>query len=89
MTTDQLKETIEFLRANGVAHYKGPIVNVPAEAAFQVELLLVDKPTQIEFPKPEKPAGPFAKVPRGKDGLTAQEQEDLYGAVVDAEPPEK
>jgi len=79
MNTEKLKATIDFLRENGVAHYHGEIL----DENNVVELLLIDKPQKLE--SAAKP-GPLAKVPRGKDGLSAQEQEDLYGSVIDAEP---
>lgn len=86
MTTEELKNFIDFLRSNGVAHYKG---GVPCKAGEvlgeEVELLLHDEaPVQTAAPEETKKPELSTPAPRGADGLTAEEQEDLYGRVLDA-----
>lgn len=70
-----LKNLIDFLRENGVVHFK----------QGDLELVLIDKP--VAPPPEEKPAtNPLATPPkRGADGLTAEQQEELYGSPIDAE----
>ncbi len=68
----ELASLIDFLRKKGVVSYKREGVEL---------VLLSEEPKQIEDePTVESEEGPK----RGADGLTAKEQEDLYGAAIDA-----
>jgi hypothetical protein len=84
MTFEHLKEAIDFLRENGVAVYEGPCPNAHGMDDLNMKLVLLENaPKKLELDQKQS-AGPLAKVPRGKDGLTAEEQEELYGRVMDA-----
>jgi hypothetical protein len=67
-----LKRIVEFMREYGVVKY-GDITLGPAPAQVQV----------FDEPAVDKPAE-SVKSQRGSDGLTAREQLDLYGRVIDA-----
>lgn len=76
----KLDALIDHLRAKGITAYKGQLDDSP------VELVLL--PSEPLRPEPEKKKKSLAErlegVPRGADGLTAEEQEDIYGRVIDA-----
>ncbi len=78
----QLDKLIEHLRSKGVVSYKGPDLD-----DAQVELVLL--PSEPPAPEKDKPKKSVEErlegVKRGADGLTAEQQEDLYGAVIDAQ----
>ncbi len=88
MKTDftHLDRLIDHLRAKGVVSYKGPsLERFPEGGREHVDLVLLPS----EPPKPEKERKKSVEerlegVKRGADGLTAEQQEDLYGAVIDA-----
>ncbi len=72
MTLSELKELVDFLRAEGVMHYR----------CGDTELTL--GPPTKEAPIEKEPENPLP--PKlGKDGLTAEQQRSLYGAVLDPE----
>lgn len=72
-----LKTLIDFLRANGVSHYRhGEMELMLHEVAPVKEEMGFKRTVADEVFDPPK---------RGADGLTAEEQEALYGIVYDAE----
>ncbi len=77
MTTSfkELDKLIDHLRAKGVAAYK----------AEGIELVLL--PSEPSKPVKERKKSIEERLEgnrKGADGLTAEQQEDLYGAVLDA-----
>ncbi len=82
MKTDftALNALIDNLRAKGVAAYKGPFL----EDGFIELALHQDEPLKPEKAKKKSVEEQIEGVKRGADGLTAEQQEDLYGAVIDA-----
>lgn len=76
----KLDALIDHLRAKGVTAFKGQLDDAP------VELVLL--PSEPPKPEPEKKKKTIEEklegAPRGADGLTAEEQDDLYGRVIDA-----
>ncbi len=75
-----LNALIDNLRAKGVAAYKGSDFNDGV-----IELALhPEEPIKPEKERKKSVEEQIEGVKRGADGLTAQQQEDLYGAVIDA-----
>lgn len=78
----KLDDLIDHLRAKGVTAFKGPL----EEDGPVVELVLM--PTEPPKFEPEKRKKTIEEklegAPRGADGLTAEQQEDLYGSAIDA-----
>jgi hypothetical protein len=81
----ELGALLDLLREKGVTEFSGFDITVklgsfaaaseqPASTAAQADSV------RAEFQKM------IASKPRGKDGLTAEEQEDLYGTVIDPMP---
>ena len=69
-TLSELKEIVAFMRENGVLQYDGITLAPEAPRA-------VDNPVEsVESPKAKR---------LGSDGLTALEQWENYGRVLDAE----
>lgn len=70
---DELKKTVDFMRKEGVISLKMLGLEILlGEASLEV-VQEVDIVTEKPNPRP------------GKDGLSAQEQIDTYGRVIDAE----
>lgn len=69
----ELKELITFLRKNGVMEYDTP----------NLSLVLGDEPSEVfdTVDKEDKPK----QNRRGRDGLTGEEQEELYNRRIDGE----
>lgn len=70
----ELHELVSFLRAIGVVRYKTPTIElelgeVPQQAIIEPAL---DKPLEVKESR------------KGKDGLTASEQVEMYGRILDA-----
>ncbi len=73
---EDLSEQIEFLRSEGVLVYK----------AEGLELtLLPNKPAPPVKEKKRSAEEAFEPKKKGADGLSAEEQETLYGVRIDAE----
>jgi hypothetical protein len=70
-TQTEVLTLIDDLRARGVLYFKQGDLEINLGPVPEKEDAPVDKP-----PKEGK---------RGKDGLTAEEQEKVYGRVIDAE----
>lgn len=77
----KLTALIDYLRSKGVVAYKGPLGgNCGVELA-----LLPSEPPKPEKEKPKKTVDELLEgKKRGADGLSAEQQEDLYGVVLDA-----
>lgn len=78
----KLDALIDHLREKGITAFKGPLDD---DGAVVELVLLPSEPPKFEPEKRKKTIdeqleGP----PRGADGLTAEQQEDLYGSVIDA-----
>jgi len=75
MTTN-LREILEICHEYGVTDYETP------QLKLKISLKARTASTQTDLPDEDD----AAKLPEimGKDGLTAQEQIDLYGVVLDA-----
>lgn len=76
MTTTELTLLTEWMRSNGVLSLKNGDVEIvlgPAPTEAEESSAAVDKPSETLKSRP------------GKDGLTAREQIELYGRVIDAE----
>ena len=71
MNRNQLSELLDLLRSKGVIHFKEGVLEVTFGSLPEEELSGVDKPVNS------------SKV--GKDGLTAEQQLEHYGRVLDAE----
>lgn len=67
----ELSELVKFMRENGVLHVELP----------NVKLSMHPDAVRTVFERDEDPAetAPAEDQPRDKDGLTAEEQELLYG----------
>lgn len=80
----EVKKLVELCRELGVSHYEGPMGDHP-----HVKLVLDPVPQVPEEPEPVKPVDnptPEVKTSKlGKDLLTAEQQLELYGRVLDAE----
>ncbi len=77
MFMSSLSGLIDLLRQKGVTRYDGPLNDsrVSLElAAAAADAAMADSDDKVEV-----------KGKLGKDGLTKQEQMDLYGRVIDAE----
>lgn len=75
-----IKELLQILRAEGITAYEGP-----TGALGTVKVVFGDKPIVSET---ENARSPLLEVPDkakvGSDGLTASEQIEYYGQVLDA-----
>ncbi len=77
----KLDMLIDYLRSKGVSAYKGALGDA------QVELLLLpDEPFKPEKERKKSVDEILEGKKKGADGLTAQQQEDLYGVILDAGP---
>lgn len=77
---NKLLTLIDFLRRQGVLQYKGAL-----DGALVELTLLPEKPAKpIKEPKRSKNDLFEPSIKKGADGLTAEEQETLYGRVLDA-----
>jgi hypothetical protein len=74
---DELAKTVRFMRERGVKSLR--MMGLEIELGPEVEVFEVDEP-----PRVDKPAETL-KPRKGRDGLTAQEQIDTYGRVLDAQ----
>lgn len=87
MTHEELSALLDILRSKGVAKFQGLGVTVLFGSP--------DGQAPAELTKPETVAKAFKELmapsnkPRGADGLTAEEQSDLYGQVLDEMNPEE
>ena len=70
---NELKELIRFLREQGVVSYTSPQLSLVLGPEMQEESQAIDN------------AEPVKQARRGADGLTAEEQELLYGKALDGE----
>lgn len=84
----RLDALIDHLRAKGVTAFKGSIDFEQRTDRLDDVVELVLTPTEPPKPEPEKRKKTIDEklegAPRGADGLTAEQQEDLYGSVIDA-----
>ncbi len=71
----KLDELIDHLRAKGVLSYKAEGVEL---------VLLPNEPAKPEKQKRKSVEEIIEGKKKGADGLTAEQQEDLYGAAYDA-----
>lgn len=71
MNRNQLSDLLDLLRSKGVIHFKEGVLEVTFGDLPSEEPVTVDKPANS------------GKV--GKDGLTAEQQLEHYGRVLDAE----
>jgi hypothetical protein len=86
---DELSKLCDLLRKKGIVEFKGT-----TEEFGPLELRLSSAVGEVVPESPEAQADEVKKEfrkmltskPRGRDGLTADEQEDLYGQVVDEIP---
>lgn len=86
-----LEEIVEKCRALGITEFEGP-VNISGlsgpVSGERVRILIGPKPA-VDAPivnsVDTNPPEVQASKKRGKDGLTAEEQVDLYGRRIDAE----
>ena len=91
-TISMLSDLIDLLREKGVSSLKwgdvevtlGPKPATPVSQPAPVHDTNVASDVDI----PPKPRKIVKEGVRGKDGMTAEEQEELYGQVLDATPPE-
>lgn len=75
-----LTELVRFMRANGILHFEGDLSAGYGEPANRVKVSL--HPEAVKLYDDETPATPDKQpedAPRDADGLTADEQELLYG----------
>lgn len=91
-STSMLGDLIDLLREKGVLSLKWGDVEVtlgpkPATSA-PVQEVKRDTNVASDVDIPPKPRKIVKEGVRGKDGMTAEEQEELYGQVLDATPPE-
>lgn len=92
-SSSMLSDLIDLLREKGVSSLKWGDVELtlgPKPAATQKSEPAPTRDTNVADdvdipPKPRKIVKPGVK---GKDGLTAEEQEEIYGQVLDALPPQ-
>lgn len=75
-----LDEIVTFCRKNNILVWRGD-----AERVGAVELHFGPPPAPEDERVNEVDKNPAVEKRRGKDGLTAQQQRDLYGQVRDAE----
>lgn len=83
----KLDALIDHLRAKGVTAYKGSLDFAHAQDRLddQVELALLPvEPMKDESERKKSVEERLEGLPRGADGLTAEQQEELYGSVIDA-----
>jgi hypothetical protein len=77
---EQLDTLVTFVREHGVFRVKN--------GDFEVELTVGWQPVEVpvaNLSEGEAKSEPVSKEPvRGRDGLTAEDQEALYGRVMDA-----
>lgn len=86
MTVTTLSDLIKMMRDLGVASLKWGDVEIHLGATPAPRVRDTDVAAAVDnAPKPRKIVRPGV---RGKDGCTAEEQEELYGTVRDAIPPE-
>jgi len=77
----KLDALIDHLRAKGVTAFKGPL----PDGDVPVELVLLPVEPMKDEPERKKSVEERLEgAPRGADGLTAEQQEELYGSVIDA-----
>lgn len=81
---DEVKKMVKLCRELGVSHYEGPL----GDHSF-VKLALSPLPQQPDVPETVKPVDnptPEVRTSKlGKDRLTAEQQLEQYGRVIDAE----
>lgn len=81
-----MTDLISVMREFGVASLKWGDVEIHLGATPAPRVRDTDVAVDVDnAPKPRKIVKPGV---RGKDGLTAEEQEELYLQVLDAKPPE-
>lgn len=69
---EELKKTVDFMRREGILSMK--LMGLELILGERVHESAPEVDIPVEKPNPRK----------GRDGLTAQEQEELYGRVFDA-----
>ena len=91
-TTSMLADLIDLLREKGVSSLKWGDVEVTLgpKPTTPVSELEEKRDTNVasDVDMPAKPRKIVKVGVKGKDGLTAEEQEEIYGQVLDAVPPE-
>lgn len=91
-STSMLSDLIDLLREKGVSSLKWGDVEVtlgyqPATSVSQ-PAPVHDTNVASDVDIPPKPRKIVKEGVKGKDGLHAEQQEELYGEVIDAVPPE-
>lgn len=80
---DEVKKMVKLCRELGVSHYEGPLGD------SYVKLALLPGAPRLEEPETVKPIDnptPEVRTSKlGKDRLTAEQQLEQYGRVIDAE----
>jgi hypothetical protein len=71
---DQMGQLVAFMRERGIYKVKN--------GDFEMEIVLTFVPPVANQPEPEAKSEPVKEPKRGKDGLTAEDQEALYGRVM-------
>lgn len=78
--TEALEGLVGFMRDNGLTSYRGPLIGDGWRVELEVELgAPVHKPLPVKREKEQPTEAPK----RGPDGLTQDEQVELYGEAKD------
>mgnify|MGYP001560393087 CR=1 FL=1 len=85
-----LRDLFMLCRAYGVLRFEGSIPGTPNMVKFDLAPMLASEPETVapstpQVPESQPDAGVKREPKRGKDGLTAEEQDELLGRVMDAE----
>ena len=73
----ELKKLVDFMRENGIVQCDGVVLGPAPQVEPEFKVPVVDNPSESAESLPKKKLG--------SDGLTAIEQWENYGRVIDAE----